>query len=114
LAERVTFQQKEYRSEQEFSVNLSLAIDDQQKLATLDKSALTFSGVNLNLDGSFGYAQKPYPVKFNITTAKADIGKILLLLPHDFTSPFVDYEPAGQLDALVEIAGVVGKDQPVT
>jgi len=111
LAERVTFQQKEYRSEQEFSVNLSLAIDDQQKLATLDKSALTFSGVNLNLDGSFGYAQKPYPVKFNITTAKADIGKILLLLPHDFTSPFVDYEPAGQLDALVEIAGVVGKDQ---
>lgn len=111
LAERISFQQKEYGFTNEIGVKLNLNINDQLKIGTLTKSLLSVSGVDLSAEGSFGYGGAPFPLEFKLSTLRADVGQLLSLIPHNYTSDLKAYEPAGQLDAEINISGSYDKNQ---
>ena len=111
LAERINFQQKEYGFNNEVAVKFNLNINDRDKTGQLNKSTLSVSGVDLSAEGSFGFGEPPFPLEFKLSTARADVGRLIDLIPENYISGFKAYEPAGQLDAAVNISGSYDKNQ---
>ena len=110
LANRLKFQQNDYSLSEEVMLDLNLNFNQPDMTGVLSKSNLNISGIPIDIEGTFGTNGPLYPMDLHIALNRAEISKIMKLLPDRYTAAYRKYEPAGLLDAKIHLKGEAGEN----
>ncbi len=109
LAKRFKFQQSDYSLSEEVTLDLNLNYNHSEMSGILSKSQFNISGIPIDVEGTFVARGPLYPMDLQIALSRAEISKIMKLLPASYTSAYLKYEPAGLLDAKIHLKGAAGE-----
>ena len=111
LANRVMFDKNDYSLPAEAMLDLNLNFDQQEMAGTLSSSHLSISEIPIDIEGTFGASGPLYPMDLQIKLSRAEISKLIKLLPTRYTGSYLQYKPAGLLDAEIRLKGEAGENK---
>ena len=107
-ANKLIFQQHDYSLSAETSVDLNLNFNQPEMTGILSKSHVSISGIPIDIEGTFGSRGPLYPMDLLIKLNRAEMSKLIKLLPTRYTADYLKYEPGGLLDAEIRLRGEAG------
>ena len=110
-ANRLMFQQNDYSLSAEATLDLNLNFNQPEMTGSLSKSHLSILEISIDVEGTFGARGPLYPMDMLLTLNRAEINKLMKLLPARYTDAYLQYEPGGLLGAEIRLKGEAGKDR---